>query len=190
MRGQLWLSVFRVRRPVDERHPAGVYGVALVDYQPDSPLTYHELLVARAVGKGRSRRVSITDIWVDSAESRDGGRALWAIPKELGAFDHGERRWGPLARADWSVVVDRAPIVRGRFVDASRTAPRLPFRGGTWQPPVDGHTAPVAAALRGSSRAWPCWASWEFDAEGPLGWLADRRPLLSARMADFSMSFG
>lgn len=190
MRGQLWLSVFRVRRPVDERHPSGVYGVALVDYQPESPLTYHELLVARVVGKGRRRRVSITDIWVDSPDSRDGGRALWAIPKELGAFTHRERHWGPVSRADWSVTTQGQPIVRARFVDASRTAPRLPFRGGIWQPAVDGHTRPVTADLRGSSRAWPCWGTWEFDAKGPLGWLADRRPLLSARMVDLTMSFG
>lgn len=190
MRGQLWLSVFRVKRRVDDRHPAGVYGVALVDYQPDSPLTYHELLVARAVGTGRSRRVSITDIWVDSPDSRDGGRALWAIPKELSAFTHRERHWGPVARADWAATEHGHPIVRARFVDASRVAPRLPFRGGTWQPPVDEHARPVTADLRGSSRALPCFASWEFDSNGPLGWLADRRPLLSARMADFTMSFG
>jgi hypothetical protein len=190
MRGQLWLSAFRVKRPVDDRHPAGVYGVALIDYQPDSPLTYHELLVARAVGRGRRRRVSITDIWVDSIDSRDGGRALWAIPKELAAFTHGERRSGPVARAEWSAAADGQPIIRARFVDASRVAPRLPFRGGTWQPALDQHRGPVTADVRGSSKALPCWASWEFDPEGPLGWLADRRPLLSARMADVTMSFG
>lgn len=190
MRGQLWLSVFRVRTPVDDRHPAGVYGVALVDYQPGSPLTYHELLVARAVGKGRSKRVSITDIWVDSVGSRDGGRALWSIPKDLATFAHCERRWGPSARADWSVAVEGRPVVRARFADLSRLAPRLPFRGGTWQPPVDEHLGPVTADLRGSSRALPCWGTWEFDASGSLGWLAGRRPVLSARMADFAMSFG
>lgn len=190
MRGQLWLSVFRIRRPVDERHPAGVYGVALVDYQPGSPLTYHELLVARAVGAGRNRRVSITDIWVDSADSRDGGRALWAIPKDLGTFGHRERRWGPVARSEWSVDLASGPVVRARFADLSRIAPRVRFRGGTWQPPVDDHPGPVSADLHGSSRALPCWGAWEFHAEGPLGWLAGRRPVLSARMVDFTMSFG
>jgi acetoacetate decarboxylase len=190
MRGQLWFSVFRVGRPVDDRHPAGVYGVALVDYQPGSPLTYHELMVARAVGTGRDRRVSITDIWVDSTESRDGGRALWAIPKELCSFTQQQRRWGPVTRTEWSACLPGRTIVRARFTDASRLAPRLPLRGGTWQPPLDDHTEPVTADLRGSSRALPCSAAWEFDPEGPLGWLADRRPVLSARMVDFDLTFG
>ena len=85
MMGQLWLSLFRLAEDVDERRPAGVYGAAFVSYEPDSPLTYSELLVARTVPvegqKGRS--VSITDIWVDSPASVAGGRELWAIPKEL-----------------------------------------------------------------------------------------------------------
>ena len=56
MHGSLWLSVFRLGRDVDAHHPAGTYGVALVSYEEPSPLTYHELLLARTVknaaGKG------------------------------------------------------------------------------------------------------------------------------------------
>ncbi|HET8604130.1 MAG TPA: acetoacetate decarboxylase family protein [Marmoricola sp.] len=190
MRGQAWLSVFRLPRPVDVLHPAGVYAVALVDYQPDSPLTYHELLVARAVGRARDRRLTITDIWVDSPDSRDGGRSLWAIPKHLAGFEHREQRWGPLSRARWSVDLNGHTLLRARFVDASRLAPRLPFRGGTWQPPIDDHVEPVATALSGSARALPCWGAWDLDTNGPLGWLAGRRPVASFRMVDFAMSFG
>ena len=63
---------------------------------PGSDLTYSELLVARRArstsdGAGSIPRLSgplrasleITDIWVDSPASRNGGRELWAIPKEL-----------------------------------------------------------------------------------------------------------
>ena len=35
----------------------------------------------------RRRQVRITDIWVDSATSLEGGRSLWAIPKELAKLD-------------------------------------------------------------------------------------------------------
>ena len=49
MVGQLWLSLFRVREPVDELRPAGIYGAAFVSYEEGSPLTYSELLVARPV---------------------------------------------------------------------------------------------------------------------------------------------
>ena len=82
MHGQLWLSLFRVREGDHPDREPGVYGVALVSYERPSPLTYSELLVATPVDK----RVCITDIWVDSADSRDGGRELWAIPKDLCDF--------------------------------------------------------------------------------------------------------
>ncbi len=40
-------SSSRARAPVDELRPAGTYGAAFVSYEPGSPLTYSELLVAR-----------------------------------------------------------------------------------------------------------------------------------------------
>lgn len=48
----------------------------------------------------------------------------------------------------------------------------------------------VVAELTGSAKALPCRSSWEFDEQGPLGWLAGKRPLASFRMTDFEMSFG
>src|SRR5688500_11963713 len=90
MTGQLWLTLVRTARPGPGGRPAGTYGVALVDYQEGSPLTYGELLVARPVkvedGPNAGKHVTVTDIWVDSAPSREGGRSLWAVPKELATF--------------------------------------------------------------------------------------------------------
>jgi hypothetical protein len=40
MRGQLWLSLFRVREGDHPNRAAGVYGAAPVSYEPPSPLTY------------------------------------------------------------------------------------------------------------------------------------------------------
>ena len=87
MHGQGWLSLFRPRR-IGPR-PDGTYVAAFVSYEPGSPLTYSELLIARVLDR---RQVEITDIWVDSVVSRDGGRALWAIPKELYDFTLEHRR--------------------------------------------------------------------------------------------------
>ena len=187
MVGQLWLSLFLLRRPVDQLRPAGVYGAAFVSYEPGSPLTYSELLVARPV----RRRASITDIWVDSPASVAGGRELWAIPKGLADFDLDTVRRGPLTTTDWSASLGRRPVASAAFTDVSRAVPRLPFRGATWQPGIeDTGGEERTAALRGSARILPCRGRWDFAADGPLGWLRGARPLGSLRMADFRLTFG
>lgn len=191
MVGQMWLSVFRVADDVDAAHPRGVYGAAFVSYEEGSPLTYSELLVARVLRTpAGERRVSITDIWVDSPASVAGGRGLWAIPKGLGEFESSTSQRGPLARASWSMSTGGAPVASARFSDLSALAPRVPARGGTWQPPIDAHTEPVETDMSGRSRLAPCTARWTFDPAGPLGWLAGRRALLSFRQRDFTLSFG
>ena len=192
MVGQLWLSLFRVREPVDELRPAGVYGVAFVSYEPGSPLTYSELLVARPISTGaHGRRVSITDIWVDSPASVAGGRELWAIPKGLCDFELDSVRRGPLTTTDWSATLGRRPIASATFTDVSKAMVRLPFRGGTWQPGIEDTAGEErTATLRGSSKALPCRGHWDFASDGPLGWLRGARRLASFRQADFRMSFG
>jgi acetoacetate decarboxylase len=186
--GQLWVSLFRVPHDVDATRKAGVYGAAFVSYEPDSPLTYSELLVARPLRTPRGRRVSITDIWVDSPASMAGGRELWAIPKDLCDFTCRSERHGPLTRTTWTTTLAGRPVASARFTDGSRFAPRLPFKGATWQQRDDGEE--VTAWLTGSSRALPCRATWSFDPDGPLGWLHGKRSLASFRQADFAMSFG
>lgn len=183
MHGQLWLSLFRVREGDHPDRAPGIYGVALVKYEEPSPLTYAELLVAHLVDKA----VNITDIWVDSPASVAGGRALWAIPKDLCDFTFDTERQ-LLTQTAWTASLAGQPIVSARFRDASRLAPRLPFKGSTWQQRADGEE--VTAHLTGSSKALPCRGSWSFDARGPLGWLHGKRTLASFRQADFEMSFG
>ena len=188
--GQLWLSLFRVPHVVDGARPAGIYGAAFVSYEPDSPLTYSELLVARPLRTARGRRVSITDIWVDSPASMAGGRELWAIPKDLCDFTLDTEHRGPLSRAEWSAGLARRPIAEATFTDLSRAAPRTPFRAGIWQPELEPGQGEGTAVMRGSAKTLPCRAHWSFAAVGPLGWLSGRRPLVSFRMAGFRMLFG
>jgi acetoacetate decarboxylase len=138
MQGQLWLSLFRLGEDVDERRTAGVYGAAFVSYEPGSDLTYSELLVAKPVRHGRhGRRVSIVDIWVDSPESVAGGRTLWAIPKGLCDFTFEGGHTGPLSRTESSASRERTPVASAAFSDVSKAAPRLPFKGGIWQPGIE-----------------------------------------------------
>ena len=191
MVGSLWLSLFRVKQDVDETRPAGVYGAAFVSYEEGSPLTYSELLVARQVGSGQhARRVTITDIWVDSRASVAGGRELWAIPKGLCDFTLDSAYRGPITTTQWSANIDRQPVASARFTDVSRLAPRLPFKGGTWQPALPEGGGEKTANLSGSSKALPCRGSWDFDPNGPLAWLRGARQLASFRQSDFRMSFG
>ncbi|GAA1525326.1 acetoacetate decarboxylase family protein [Nocardioides humi] len=190
MHGSLWLSVFRLGRAVDERHPAGTYGVALVSYEEPSPLTYHELLLARTVknraGKGA---VTITDIWVDSPASQAGGRALWAIPKQLCDFDRESSFRGPVTSTDWTALAGRRPIVDASFTDVSRAALRVPFTGLVEQPGIPEHPETADVVMKGTAKALPCRGRWSFAADGPLGFMREARQLGSFRMAGFRLAF-
>ncbi|GAA4866595.1 acetoacetate decarboxylase family protein [Actinomycetospora straminea] len=157
-------------------------GAAWVDYAPGGVMSYRELLVAVAGRVGARVRPHVVAIWVDSPASRDGGRELWGIPKGLASFtgfDEGtpsitvEGTERPAARA----VLRRGARLPGR--------PRVGFtlaqerHGRCWQSPVTSRHG--IGLLR---------ADWTFDPEGPLGFLAGHRPLVSATLHDFAMSFG
>jgi hypothetical protein len=195
MVGSLWLTIFKVAERVDDLRPAGIYGAAFVSYEEGSPLTYSEFLVARLVDSASSgqsgRRVSITDIWVDSPASVAGGRELWAIPKGLADFELEAEHRGPFSATDWGVTQGRTPIASATFKDVSRAAVRLPFKGGTWQPGIDDtNGVERTATLQGSSKTLPARAHWDVNPDGPVGFLAGARQLASFRQAAFRMSFG
>lgn len=189
MSAQMWLSVFVLRESPRPDRPAGLYGAAFVDYQQGSPLTYHELLVARLLRDGLSRHVRITDIWVDSEESKAGGRSLWAIPKEIAELPLEEQRTGPVTRTRFAGYTGGERIATGRFTAAPQAAlVRTPFAASTSQLREGGST--VVTSMRGSAKSLPCLGSWDFDAQGPLGFLHGRRPLASFRLTDLRLTFG
>ncbi|MGN0065404.1 MAG: acetoacetate decarboxylase family protein [Nocardioides sp.] len=187
MHGQLWLSIVKVREAVDDLRPAGMYGVAMVDYQEPSPLTYGELLVGRVV-KTPVEGVTITDIWVDSPASVAGGREIWAIPKELCDFSLEASRKGPLARTHWTMSTGGVEIATASFTDISRIAPRTPFKANTWQPGIE-ETGfeDRSSPLQGSAKALLAHGRWTFNPLGPLAWLHGSRTIASFRMVDFEM---
>jgi hypothetical protein len=63
-----------------------VVGVARVTYDEGGDLAYDELALFALVRTPKGLGVTIRAIWVDSEASLEGGRALWAIPKERGEF--------------------------------------------------------------------------------------------------------
>ena len=192
LRGDAWLSVFPVRSSGTTDHPPGLYGAAFVDYGQGSVLTYRELLVARLVHDGAVPgavpRVTVTDLWVDSATSRQAGRALWAIPKELADLQVRERRSGPAARTTWSAGLERRPFAAAGFLGVPGAAVRAPFRLTTAQERASG--ARVVTTVRGSAKAAPYLAGWRFAPDGPLSWLHGRRPVASFRLSGFRLTFG
>lgn len=184
LRGQAWLSVFWVAPPggTPATHVAG-----FVSYEAGGVLTYSELLVARR-HRGL-RRLTIDQIWVDSEPSRDGGRALWGIPKELADFRHEGSGLGLVTRAQWAASIDERPIASADFADTARVAPRVPFSAALEQPRT-GSTATTVTGFGGTARSLPCLGHWEFAADGPLSWLAGKQPLASFRVRDFDLTFG
>jgi hypothetical protein len=218
LRGRLYLSVWLLPRASLPRLPPpvrplvvagrGLVGAAWVEYQAGSVLEYRELLSVLAIRRGARPGVSIMDIWVDSRASREGGRALWSIPKQLAEFstgtaDPGGRAGsgeaqargagGAAAGREWSARVGTALIAEARLAVGRRRWGRWPFRfsvtqwlGGQWL----GGQWLVVSPVRGSARVHRMAAAWSVPADGPLGYLGGRRPVLSLAFRDFRMLFG
>jgi hypothetical protein len=188
LRGQMYLSVFLIPaallpplcvRPVTVAGRA-VVGAAWVRYEPGGTLSYRELLTAVLVHERGRPGVTIVDIWVNDVRSRDGGRELWGIPKELaqvtvegaGAVRAWARTNVPVAAA--LIRLRRWP---GRWPFAFRVIQK--YGGGVRRTPV-----------RGRAGLGPATVTWQPEPPGPLGYLAGRKPLVSLAVLDFRLRFG
>jgi acetoacetate decarboxylase len=186
---QAWVSVFWLRDTGRLDRPSGPYVAAFVDYGTGGVLAYHELLVARLLGVGRSPRVRVTDIWVDSAESMAGGRALWALPKRLADLPLQQTPPGIAAHTSFAGVAEGQRLAAATFTGLPGAAVlRVPFAVTTSQVRDDGST--VVASAAGSARPVPCRASWDVPEVGPLGFLHGRRPVLSLAVREIRLRFG
>lgn len=204
LRGQLYLSLFAVPRsalpalpgplasavrtvPVGRR---ALVGAAWVRYEPGGVLEYQELLSAVLVHERLRPRVSITEIWVDSVASRDGGRALWGIPKDLADLELRTSPGGDLVAAASTGPEPGAP--RAPIGSASvRPGWRLPGRWPTAMSVAQAlGGAVVRTPVRGRAGVRLGSGTWRVEADGPLGYLAGRRPLLTVTLTDFRLRFG
>lgn len=193
LHGSMWVSLFwlpRTSHGAGGVRPRGLWGAAWVDYTDPSPLTYRELLVARPVRRGAAVRVEVTDIWVDSPASWAGGRALWAIPKGLAAFDSPGSRAGSPSGGAWSAEVEDVPTATTSVADRGHGGPRVPLRFTTDQPALPESGGPRVTPVSGSARVRPLRARWDLPPDGPLAWLAAARPLGSVRLEGFRLRFG
>lgn len=190
LRGDMHASVWLVpwRELADEVPPGaravrvGPYAVvatAWVDYKPGGVLAYRELMATVLVRMGWKPMPTVVRIWVDSPASRDGGRELWGIPKELAEFTFGG--------AEFAAADDSGEIARTRV----RPGPRAPLPAPVAFEVVQevggrAKRSPVRARGRlGLSRS-----VWRVAPSGPLGFLAGRSPLLSVSLTGFRMRFG
>ncbi|SEP44281.1 acetoacetate decarboxylase family protein [Amycolatopsis saalfeldensis] len=152
---------------------------AWVGYRPPGQLSYHELLTAVAV-RGRRLTASITGIWVDSEVSLAGGRALWGIPKDLATFDfHRGRTFTAATADDWIATAAFSrrvglPVATPAAFEIAQTLDGRPKR------------SPVKARFKAAAAA----ADWSVNPRGPLGFLAGRRPIVSAALSGFDLRFG
>ena len=181
----MWLSLLAVRGRAADR-PSGVYAVGAVDYLGDT-LAYRELFVARPVRARLVPGVRITDIWVDSEASLEGGRALWAIPKQLARLDLTQQSTGLLLRVRAQATVDEGSVATATFTTSRLSGPRMPIRFTVHQQRGQGTTS---ARLIGSARWTPATGRWSLPSDGPLGWLSQHRPLVSMCLTDFRLRVG
>ncbi|MGJ9423482.1 acetoacetate decarboxylase family protein [Aeromicrobium sp. CF3.5] len=153
-----------------------IVSAAFFRYDQPSPLTYDEIMSTVLVRHGWRPRVSITHIWVDSEASRVGGRALWAIPKDLAEF-HRQSHRSYTAAGIGSLGVQNAR--------------RLPFPVPLgFRLAQDRHGGLVVSPVRGRVRLGLAHGSWSFDPAGPLGFLAHRRPVVTLALRPFHLTFG
>jgi hypothetical protein len=190
LRGDLHMSVFLVplaEVPLDlppRCRPIrlgrfGVVTTAWVIYRPGGVLAYDELMSMVLVRDRWRPRPTITHIWVDSIVSRDGGRALWGIPKELATFERSADRFAAASA--------EAPIATGTVRPRLRVPGRVPSRFHVVQTLAG---AAKVTAVRARARLALSRAEFDVDATGPLGFLAGHRPVVSLSFLDFRLTFG
>ncbi|KAA1376130.1 acetoacetate decarboxylase family protein [Aeromicrobium fastidiosum] len=154
----------------------GIVGTAFFVYEEPSPLTYDEIMSTVLVRDGWRIRVSITHIWVNSEASRDGGRDLWAIPKQLADFDV-TPHVSYSAHGIGSLVLRRV-----------RRLPRMLPAGFRIAQDQGGHL--LVSPVTGRMRFGTASGRWTFDADGQLGFLHGRKPLLTLAASPFRLLFG
>lgn len=205
LNGELLVSVLRVPlarvpgldRAVPPRHRPVLLGgdvlvgLALARYVPGGTLAYDELLTAVLTRPRGSPapRVTVPQIWVTSAASAAGGRALWGIPKDACTVRRQRTTVGGRVALHADVTADGLPVATLRALVGRTVLPGLPpLPVVTAQRRDDGSGVVTGNRARAAVRTLR--ARWDLDPDGPLGHLAGSRPLLSVAFTDAALTFG
>lgn len=159
--------------------------LGLVDYVAPSPLTYGELVwmpcfvTARTADGGRASGYWVEKMYVDSEASLRGGRAIWALPKQLARFEWGEREVRVETEDGARLVLDvalRGPALGGppKIATLQREGDELVRFLGT------GRARVRSAHLRvREARGLEAWSGWTG---------AVRLPAMGAALSAFEMT--
>ncbi|MBF0676050.1 acetoacetate decarboxylase family protein [Pseudomonas sp.] len=156
-------------------------------YLPGGTLAYHELAVAVVVRRHGmlAPAGTVTHIWVDDPRSAEGGRQLWAIPKQLGNFLIE-------SRAEESAFAGRlsadGQLVASVSFAPSWSLPGRPSASGFLIQENDCGLLRTRCRVRGHLTLGG--ANWDFAAAGPLGFMHGRTPLFSLVVRDLHAAFG
>jgi hypothetical protein len=147
-------------------------------------MTYDELALVRLVRTpGGKIGASIPLIWVNSAASLAGGRALWGIPKELAEF--GRAQEADMFRG-WAAAGE-VPIAAFTYEPSCEVPGR---RTVTVRFVQEADGSPLVSPGRLEGRMGVGRGRWSFRRDGPLGFLDGMTPLATVRFSAADMTFG
>ena len=150
-----------------------------VDYEPAGDLQYRELFLAVLARGGASLGATLPLIWVDSVASLEGGRELWAIPKQLADL-HVENQ---TLRA----AANGRPIGSMSFEAGRRLLRRFPIRATVMQ--ARGSEL-LRTPIHVSAEVEHIRAQWYIPEDSPLCVLQRRAPIMSLRLSQARLRFG
>lgn len=152
--------------------PFHLLGAVWAGYGLGGDLSYRELALGLVVRKGAALAVTLPWVWVDSQASQAGGRALWAIPKDMAAF-----------RQDATAMTAETPLGPAGLQPRRRGAHmgRRTLGFATAQPD-QGRTIMARASITADIR-W-ARADWRLPIALPA------KPLMSFELEDLQLVFG
>lgn len=159
-----------------------IAAVVWAEYGPGSVLAYREFMVVAMTRLTVPLTGTVLRIWVDSAESREGGRNLWRIPKGLAGFSfrQGDDFTG-------SIMIDGKEQASYSFAPRCTVPGRWPFRMIVQQDTEAGRRRTVSS-MRG--RLQIGGGELNIPQDGELAYLGRGSVITHIAVRNFQAQFG